>query len=158
LSEEQTPHIVEKPKNRRDAMEPKQASCGLHTQEVAGSSPAAPTIKINRVHGFIDRDVNLVIGNILGLFCASIQERFEASCDRGTIPGRRDLLRRNSHDVDFFIGVNRPVQQLLDIGFQAWWQLAGFLNRDSVHIVPSASIVPSCSAELGKSVCFTSKK
>jgi hypothetical protein len=45
LSEEQTPHIVEKPKNRRDAMEPKEASCGLHTQEVAGSSPVAPTIK-----------------------------------------------------------------------------------------------------------------
>ena len=46
LSEEQTPHIVEKPKNMKDAMEPKEASCGLHTQEVAGSSPAAPTIKI----------------------------------------------------------------------------------------------------------------
>jgi hypothetical protein len=43
LSEEQTPHIVEKPKNRKNAMEPKEASCGLHTQEVAGSSPAAPT-------------------------------------------------------------------------------------------------------------------
>jgi len=25
-------------------MEPREASCGLHTQEVAGSSPAAPTI------------------------------------------------------------------------------------------------------------------
>jgi hypothetical protein len=44
LSEEQTPHIVEKPKNRRYALEPKEARCGLHTQEVAGSSPAAPTI------------------------------------------------------------------------------------------------------------------
>jgi hypothetical protein len=44
LSEEQTPHIVEKPKNRRDAMEPKEASCGLHTQEVIGSSPVALTI------------------------------------------------------------------------------------------------------------------
>jgi hypothetical protein len=43
LSEEQTPHIVEKPKNRRDAMEPKGASRGLHTQEVTGSSPVAPT-------------------------------------------------------------------------------------------------------------------
>jgi hypothetical protein len=43
LSEEQTPHIVEKPENRTYPMEPKEASRGLHTQEVAGSSPAAPT-------------------------------------------------------------------------------------------------------------------
>jgi hypothetical protein len=35
LSEEQTPHIVEKPKNRRDAMEPKEASCGLPAQAPA---------------------------------------------------------------------------------------------------------------------------
>jgi len=44
LSEEQTPHIVEKPKNRSYALEPKEARCGLHTQEVTGSSPVAPTI------------------------------------------------------------------------------------------------------------------
>jgi len=49
LSEEQTPHSVEKPKNRRYGMEPKEASCGLHTQEVAGSSPAAPTIQISHL-------------------------------------------------------------------------------------------------------------
>jgi hypothetical protein len=45
LSEKQTPHMVEKPKNRRDTMEPEEASWGLHTQEVTGSSPVAPTIK-----------------------------------------------------------------------------------------------------------------
>jgi len=44
LSEGQTPHVVEKPKNGRDAMEPKEARCGLPTQEVTGSSPAAATI------------------------------------------------------------------------------------------------------------------
>ena len=43
LSEEQTPHIVEKPENRTYPMEPKEASRGLHTQEVTGSSPVAPT-------------------------------------------------------------------------------------------------------------------
>jgi len=34
------------PKNRKDTMEPIEASRGLHTQEVTGSSPVAPTIKI----------------------------------------------------------------------------------------------------------------
>jgi len=43
MTEEQTPHIAEKPKNRKYALEPKETSCGLHAQEVAGSSPAAPT-------------------------------------------------------------------------------------------------------------------
>jgi hypothetical protein len=32
LSEEQTPYIVEKPKNGRDTEEPKEARCRLHTQ------------------------------------------------------------------------------------------------------------------------------
>ena len=45
LSEEQTPYIVEKPKNGRDTEEPKEARCRLHTQEVTGSSPVAPTTK-----------------------------------------------------------------------------------------------------------------
>ena len=44
LSEEQTPHIVEKPKNRRDAVEPKEARCRPYKQEVRGSSPRPPTI------------------------------------------------------------------------------------------------------------------
>ena len=43
MTEEQTPHIAEKPKNRKYALEPNETSCGLHAQEVAGSSPAAPT-------------------------------------------------------------------------------------------------------------------
>ena len=30
-------------------MDPKEASCGLHTQEVAGSSPAAPTIQFKGI-------------------------------------------------------------------------------------------------------------
>jgi len=84
---------------------------------------------------FIHRGIDFSIGNILGLFCASIQERFEVLCNRRPILGRRDLPQRNSHDADFFVGVNRPAQQLLDGGFQAWWQLAGFLNRDILHIV-----------------------
>jgi hypothetical protein len=49
LSEEQTPHIVEKPKNRTYPMEPREASRGLHTQEVHGSSPCAPTIQNKKV-------------------------------------------------------------------------------------------------------------
>jgi hypothetical protein len=30
-------------------MEPEEASCRLHTQEVAGSSPVAPTIRISNL-------------------------------------------------------------------------------------------------------------
>jgi hypothetical protein len=44
LSEEQTPHIVEKPENRRDAVEPKDAIRLPYKQEVRGSSPRPPTI------------------------------------------------------------------------------------------------------------------
>ena len=32
-------------------MEPEEASCGLHTQEVAGSSPAAPTTPMYDIAG-----------------------------------------------------------------------------------------------------------
>ncbi len=49
LSEKQTPHVVEKPKNKMDALEPMEARCGLHTQEVAGSSPVAPTIHFKQI-------------------------------------------------------------------------------------------------------------
>jgi hypothetical protein len=49
LSEEQTPHVVEKPKSRMNAMEPKETRCALHTQEVAGSSPVAPIIESNNL-------------------------------------------------------------------------------------------------------------
>jgi hypothetical protein len=34
LSEEQTPHVVEKPENRWDTMEPREASCGLPWQGI----------------------------------------------------------------------------------------------------------------------------
>ena len=66
------------------------------------------------INGFIDRSINLLIGDIWDLFSASIQERFELSCDRRTILGRRNLVRRNSNNANFFGGVNRPAQQLLD--------------------------------------------
>lgn len=91
------------------------------------------------IKSFIDRSINLLIGDILPLFCASIQEPFQASCDRQSILGRRDLLRRNRSDADFFVGINRPAQQLLDSGFHARRQLTGFLNRDILHIVPSTA-------------------
>ena len=57
LSEDQIPHIVEKPKNRRDAMEPKEASCGLHTLEVIGSGPGA-----DRAHHLEHRRTNIEHG------------------------------------------------------------------------------------------------
>jgi len=44
LSEEQAPHIVESNKNSIEIWEPKEAYYSLHTQEVRGSSPCAPTI------------------------------------------------------------------------------------------------------------------
>src|SRR5215467_13960195 len=49
LSEEQTPYIVEKPKNGRDIEEPKEARCRLHTQEVTGSSTVAFIINFNQL-------------------------------------------------------------------------------------------------------------
>ena len=63
------------------------------------------------INGFIDRSINLLIRDISDLFSASIQERFELSCDRRTILGRRNLVRRNSNNANFFGGVNRPAQQ-----------------------------------------------
>jgi hypothetical protein len=72
------------------------------------------------INGFIDRSINLLIRDISDLFSASIQERFELSCDRRTILGRRNLVRRNSNNANFFSGVNRPAQQLLDSGPQGW--------------------------------------
>jgi hypothetical protein len=77
------------------------------------------------INSFIDRGINLQIGDIPGLFSASIQERFEALCDHRTIPGRRNLLRRHSDNADFFVGGDRSAQQLLDSGFHARRQLAG---------------------------------
>ena len=54
LSEKQTPQVIDKSKSRKNAMEPKEASWGLHTQEVTGSSPVTPTISFNdlefRIH------------------------------------------------------------------------------------------------------------
>jgi hypothetical protein len=44
LSEKQTPQPVEKTEDRMEIMEPKEARIRLHTQEVRGSSPCAPTI------------------------------------------------------------------------------------------------------------------
>jgi hypothetical protein len=43
----QTPQIVEKPEDVAGIKEPKEANFSLHTQEVTGSSPVAPTIQIN---------------------------------------------------------------------------------------------------------------
>jgi len=43
-SEEQIPQIVESNKNRVEIWEPREAYYSLHTQEVTGSSPVAPTI------------------------------------------------------------------------------------------------------------------
>ncbi len=44
MSEKQTPQPVEKTENAMEIMEPKEAWFRLHTQEVRGSSPCAPTI------------------------------------------------------------------------------------------------------------------
>ena len=43
MSEKQTPQPVEKTENAMEIMEPKEAWIRLHTQEVRGSSPCAPT-------------------------------------------------------------------------------------------------------------------
>jgi hypothetical protein len=85
--------------------------------------------------GFIDRGINLQIGDVPGLFRPPIQKRFEVLCGRRAIPGRRNLLRRNSSNANFFVGVNRPAEQLLDSGFHARRKLAGLLNRDILHRV-----------------------
>jgi hypothetical protein len=43
LSDKQTPQPVEKTENAMEIMEPKEAWIRLHTQEIRGSSPCAPT-------------------------------------------------------------------------------------------------------------------
>jgi hypothetical protein len=53
------------------------------TQRANRSSSAAGPHMIN---AFIDRGINLSIGDIPGLFSASIQERFEVLCDCRAIP------------------------------------------------------------------------
>jgi len=57
-SEEQIPQIVESNKNRIEIWEPEEAYYSLHTQEVAGSSPAAPTIRLKRLRAFVKGDQN----------------------------------------------------------------------------------------------------
>jgi len=49
LSERQTPQLIEKPENTIEMLEPKEGHCRLHTQEVTGSSPVAPTIRISNL-------------------------------------------------------------------------------------------------------------
>src|SRR6516165_935963 len=46
LSEEQTPYIVEKPKNGRDTEEPKEARCRLHTQRISFEPVLIPLCQI----------------------------------------------------------------------------------------------------------------
>jgi hypothetical protein len=43
-----------------EIMEPKEAWIRLHTQEVRGSSPCAPTIIFNELQGFLRCDVTIV--------------------------------------------------------------------------------------------------
>ena len=52
MSEKQTPQVIDKSKSRKNPREPKEASWGLHTQEVTGSSPVAPTIRINNLSSY----------------------------------------------------------------------------------------------------------
>ena len=52
MSEKQTPQPIEKTENAMEIMEPKEAWIRLHTQEVRGSSPCAPTIVINKLRTF----------------------------------------------------------------------------------------------------------
>jgi hypothetical protein len=49
LSERQTPQVVEKPENTIETLELKEAHRRLHTQEVTGSSPVAPTIHFREI-------------------------------------------------------------------------------------------------------------
>jgi hypothetical protein len=65
LSEKQTPQPVEKTENAMEIIEPKEAWIRLHTQEVRGSSPCAPTIfGILREVVFINSGL-LILGQVV---------------------------------------------------------------------------------------------
>ena len=64
LSEKQTPQVIDKSKSRKNAREPKEASWELHTQEVTGSSPVAPTITINSLQAAKQRESSVKRANL----------------------------------------------------------------------------------------------
>ena len=64
MSEKQTPQVIDKSKSRKNAREPKEASWELHTQEVTGSSPVAPTITINSLQAAKQRESSVKRANL----------------------------------------------------------------------------------------------
>jgi hypothetical protein len=66
LSEKQIPQIVVNVRSWRKTMETLESMILLHTQEVAGSSPAAPTIEINSLQAANQRDSGAKRANLGG--------------------------------------------------------------------------------------------
>jgi hypothetical protein len=91
-------------------------------------------------NGFIDRAINVLVGDIFSLLCAPVQELLKLSGNRSTIRGGWELLRRNSRDTNLLVGANRPAQELLNSGLHTLWQLARLLDRDILHGVNILSI------------------
>jgi len=66
------------------------------------------------INGLIDRGVKFLVWNISDFFCAPVQERFEPLCNCCPILRRVNLMRRDSDDTDFFVGLNPSSQELFD--------------------------------------------
>jgi hypothetical protein len=64
----QTPQIVESRRKRVEVMEPKKPGPPLHTQEVTGSSPVAPTI--NKIKHLSDGNSAKMRGVLSGIYRA----------------------------------------------------------------------------------------
>jgi hypothetical protein len=95
------------------------------------------------LNGFIDGRVNLLCASILNLLCPAVEERLEVPRQRGATLGRGHLPGRYGGDTDLLIGVERPAQELLDRGFHAGRQFAGFSNGDILHGAGLTTIIVS---------------
>jgi len=61
------PQLVENTENRMETREPKEACFRLHTQEVRGSSPCAPTIPFNELQATTSEELVSFSVNCLGI-------------------------------------------------------------------------------------------
>ena len=89
-------------------MEPKEASCGLHTQEVHGSSPCAPTIEINSLPPASSQELSIQRAKLTHyrMFWVEI-----APENAGKIASALQAFKFHVPTPDFFLIKNRLIRR-----------------------------------------------
>jgi len=60
------------------------------------------------IQSFIDRGLDFLLGKVFYSLCSAVQEFFELASDRGPVPRRRRLLRRDGDNADLLVSRDSP--------------------------------------------------